>query len=535
LIYTLRQADRIAAPRPDMAETKRSRSFVIRQIFVTCLACVMLAAPAQADEAADRISLAPIATSDFLPETPEEEVWNDANSAALLAEIEALSAHGLDPAHYHLASLKAGNLTQAERDRVATDAWMSAAAHMLYGKLDPVSVKPNWTADTRDADFASVLAYALATGTITGSLEQFAPVQPDYALLKDELARLREHSALPIARVSEGAPLKPGMESARARQVQVRLIEMGLLEAETSSGQMDDATVSAVKALQAQEGLEEDGIVGAATLRALNRDDPARIDQIRANMERWRWLPADLGVRHVRANIASFDVTTYQDGVPQAIRPIIVGKPKRKTPIFSDQIEYIVFNPWWETPSSIARADKLPLFQKDPGAVKRQGFEIRDSAGRVVPPSSVDWKSYTASNFPYRIRQAPGPQNALGLVKIMFPNAHNVYLHDTPNRDLFSLKQRALSSGCLRTQDPIGLAEWLLSETEGWDRATIDQAVATGKETRADLAEPVPVHIVYFTAVPNGCGGVRYLDDIYERDGAVLNGLDARPGLLKGE
>jgi len=518
-----------------MTPIRRSRSFVIRQIIVTCLACVILAASARADEAADRMSLAPVVTSDFLSETPAGEVWNDANSAALITEIEALSAHGLEPAHYHLVSLKAGDLTQAERDRVATDAWMSAAAHVLSGKLNPVSLKPDWTADTRDADFATVLAYALATGTISGSLEQFAPIQPDYALLKAELARLRDHSARPIARVSEGDPLKPGMESARARQVQVRLIEMGLLEADTLSGQMDDATVSAVKALQAQEGLEEDGIISAATLRALNRDDQTRIDQIRANMERWRWLPADLGMRHVRANIAGFDVTTYEDGVPQAIRAIIVGNPKRKTPIFSDEIEYIVFNPWWETPSSIARADKLPLFQKDPGAVKRQGFEIRDSAGRVVPPSSVDWKSYTASNFPYRIRQAPGPQNALGQVKIMFPNAHNVYLHDTPNRDLFSLKQRALSSGCVRTKDPIGLAEWLLSDTEAWDRAAIDQAVATGKETRADLAEPVPVHIVYFTAVPNGCGGVRYLDDIYERDGAVLTGLDSDPVALKSE
>ncbi|WP_339680811.1 L,D-transpeptidase family protein [uncultured Hyphomonas sp.] len=488
-----------------------------------------------ADEVAIQPSLAPQATSNFLSNAQADQVWSDVNRAALIAELGTLSAHGLEPAHYHLARLKTDDLTAAERDQIATDAWMSAAAHMLSGKLDPVSLKPEWTADTRDADFATVLAYALATGTISGSLEQFAPIQSDYTLLKADLARLRQHSALPIARVSEGDPLKPGMESARARQVQVRLIEMGLLEADTLSGQMDDTTVSAVKALQAQEGLEEDGIVGAATLRALNRDDQTRIDQIRANMERWRWLPADLGRRHVRANIAGFDVTTYEDGVPQAIRAIIVGNPKRKTPIFSDQIDYIVFNPWWETPSSIARADKLPLFQKDPGAVKRQGFEIRDSAGRVVPPSSVDWKSYTASNFPYRIRQAPGPQNALGQVKIMFPNAHNVYLHDTPNRDLFSLKQRALSSGCVRTKDPIGLAEWLLSDTEGWDRAAIDQAVATGKETRADLAEPVPVHIVYFTAVPNGCGGVRYLDDIYERDSAVLTGLDTEPVALKSE
>ena len=152
-----------------------------------------------------------------------------------------------------------------------------------------------------------------------------------------------------------------------------------------------------------------------------------------------------------------------------------------------------------------------------------------DRSGHIVDPATIDWKTVSAANFPYRLRQAPGPQNALGQVKIMFPNPHNVYLHDTPTRGLFAERQRAFSSGCLRTQYPIDLSEWLLTDTPGWDRAAIDKAVASGKETRADLVQPIPVHILYFTAVNDGAGGIRYLDDFYQRDDAVLSGLDKLP------
>lgn len=159
----------------------------------------------------------------------------------------------------------------------------------------------------------------------------------------------------------------------------------------------------------------------------------------------------------------------------------------------------------------------------------RLGFQVLDRAGNVVDPAGIDWNALKASTFPYRLRQAPGPLNALGQVKIMFPNPHNVYLHDTPSRGLFAEQQRAFSSGCLRTQLPIDLAKWLLAETAGWDSAAVDAAVASGKETRADLAARVPVHILYLTTVSDGAGGVRYLDDIYDRDTAVLAALDAPP------
>ena len=498
-----------------------------------CLAVLVLTSlcPAALAQPAPEGELAPAATEAFIEETGETQVWSDANYDALIGALQGLEAHGLTPAHYHLTALDEARGDPARRDRLATDAWMSAAAHMLFGKLDPRTREPDWTAARRPADLAAVLAYALDSNTVATSLEQLAPIQPAYGLLKTELAGLREISAAPISKISEGPALKTGMTGPRVEELQARLVELGMLDATAASGEMDAPTIDAVETAQAAYGLDVDGVAGAATVRALNRGTQGRIDQVRVNMERWRWLPGDLGRRHLRANIAGFEVTAVEDGVAQRTHLTIVGRTYRQTPTFSDVIEYIVFNPWWETPDSLARADKLPLFKRDPGAVGRLGFQVIDRAsGKVVSPASIDWTSLSASNFPYRLRQAPGPQNALGQVKIMFPNPYTVYLHDTPSRGLFALEQRAFSAGCIRTQDPLGLSEWLLEETEGWDRAAIDKAVASGKETRAELAAGVPVHILYFTAVNDGAGGVRYLDDLYERDGPVLAGLDAPPG-----
>ncbi|MEQ9316845.1 MAG: L,D-transpeptidase family protein, partial [Henriciella sp.] len=406
--------------------------------------------------------LAPVATEQFLGDAMSDEVWNDANYDALVSAIEGLADHGLNPLHYHLEELMAARGSAKERDWLATDAWMSAAAHMLYGKLSPTSFEPDWTAARREADLAAVLAFALDSGTVASSLDQFAPIQPSYAALKAELASLRAEAETPISRVSDGPALKSGMTGPRVAELQTRFVELGLLPSEAATGTMDAATVEAVKTFQISENLDSDGVAGAATVRALNRGPEARINQVRINMERWRWLPGDLGKRHLRANIAGFEVTAYENGEPQRTHLTIVGKTYRKTPVFSDQIEYIVFNPWWETPTSLARADKLPMFKKDPGSVDRLGFQVLDGSGKQVNASTIDWNAIPAGTMPYRLRQAPGAQNALGQVKIMFPNPHNVYLHDTPTRGLFAQRQRAFSSGCLRTQDPIGLSEWLL-------------------------------------------------------------------------
>jgi murein L,D-transpeptidase YcbB/YkuD len=253
----------------------------------------------------------------------------------------------------------------------------------------------------------------------------------------------------------------------------------------------------------------------------------ASVNTIMVNLERWRWLPRDLGQRYVMANIASFQVEARQQDSVQEVHTAIFGKLTRETPVFSDSIEFIVFNPWWEVPTSIARHDKLAQFKKDPGLVKRLGYQVLDTSGHVVDPSGVDWSSLSAASFPYRLRQAPGPRNALGQVKIMFPNLYNVYLHDTPDKGLYDAEQRTFSSGCIRVGDPVGLAQWLLEDTPGWNREQVDTAIASGSELRVDLLAPIPVHIVYFTVAGDSCEGVHYLRDVYDRDGAVLKALRA--------
>ncbi len=440
---------------------------------------------------------------------------------AVIQAIESVAAHGLYPEDYHLETLKEYGTVGDDMALYALDGWMSAASHLAFGKLSPTSVEPDWTAKRwekgREADLYAHLTEALETGTLAGSLDRLAPQHAAYQSLRSEMARLLDKSGKDTAVIEPGETLRPGMASPRLRAVQARL---GIAQ----TGVYDDATQAAVLAFQSGAGLDADGLIGPATVRALNRSDQTAMDMLRVNMERWRWLPDDLGRRHVRVNIADFSVQAWRDGRVDRVHAAIVGKPFRKTPVFSDRIRYVVLNPWWETPASLARLDKLPLFQRDPAAVQRLGFQVLDRQGQAVDASTIDWKSIPAGTMPYRIRQAPGELNALGEVKIMFPNSHNVYLHDTPSRGLFAQRQRAFSSGCIRTQDPIDLTEWLLDETPGWDRARIDSALAGKRETRADLAESVPVHILYMTAVSDAAG-VRYVDDIYDRDAAVLAGL----------
>ncbi|MBK8197481.1 MAG: L,D-transpeptidase family protein [Acidobacteria bacterium] len=251
----------------------------------------------------------------------------------------------------------------------------------------------------------------------------------------------------------------------------------------------------------------------------------ARIASLRAGLERLRWLAHDAPPRQIMANIPTFEVMAFENGSETSRRAAVFGQLTRQTPEFSDAVEYVVFNPWWDVPDSIARRDKLAQFRRDPGAVSRLGYRIVDRSGNAVSPSSIDWQAVSSSAFPYHIRQAPGPANALGQVKFVFPNPDAVYLHDTPEKNLFARQVRTFSSGCIRVQDPVGLASWVLKDTPGWDDDRIAAAVASGDETKATLAAPVPIDIVYLTAIPSADGTVVYAPDIYGRDASLLEAL----------
>ena len=243
--------------------------------------------------------------------------------------------------------------------------------------------------------------------------------------------------------------------------------------------------------------------------------------QIELNMERWRWLPQTLGERYILVNIANFALDVVERGRSVLAMRVVVGKPARRTPFFSAEMTYLVLNPHWYVPPTIAIQDKLPLIRRDPGYVSRQNFKLfRHGEGGVtrVDPRSVDWSSVSARNFPYQLRQDPGPRNALGRVKFMLPNPYHVYLHDTPARELFAKTERAFSSGCIRLESPMELAEYLLKDDPQWPRQKIVASSQRGTEQVIQLPTSIPVHLLYWSAWTNEHGVVHFRKDIYDRD-----------------
>jgi murein L,D-transpeptidase YcbB/YkuD len=238
-------------------------------------------------------------------------------------------------------------------------------------------------------------------------------------------------------------------------------------------------------------------------------------------MERWRWLPQDLGNRHIIVNIADFKLSVFDNGTEILDMKAVVGKSYRRTPVFSDKMTYIVINPYWEIPPKIAVADILPHAQQDPDYPNRMHIKALIGWGKnmqILNPDEVKWQALTPHTFPYHLRQDPGPWNLLGQIKFMLPNQFNVYIHDTPSRDLFAKSARSFSSGCIRIEKPIDLAVYILSDNPKWTREQILVAIASGQEQTVALAKPVPVHVLYWTAWVSADGIIHFRDDIYQRD-----------------
>jgi murein L,D-transpeptidase YcbB/YkuD len=473
------------------------------------------------------------AVQKFYAQRDYRPAWHGPNGQTRLDQlaqaVEEIAQHGLDPTHYSLDLLGQGQRPDdgVALELIATDTYLTLAAHLLGGKLDPLSLEPDWTAIRRQRDLVAHLEQAITRDAIASSLHALAPKHAAYAILQQALAvygkAVENGGWRPI---EDGSILKLGDTSPRVLALRLRLQATGLLSDEANEpDRFDEKLEAAVAAFQRRIGLEADGVVGPLTLNELNKSPEMRVSQIRANLERWRWLPDDLGQRHIRVNIADYRLEAYRDGSVERVHDVIVGRTYRKTPVFSERISYVILNPWWETPHNLARLDKLPAFQKDPASADQLGFEILNAAGEAVPSTSIDWTRYNATHFPFRLRQSPGPHNALGKVKLMFPNPHNVYLHDTPDHEMFSRSGRAFSSGCIRVADALGLTEWVLQETPGWDRQRIDTVVESGRETRVNLGVRVPVHLLYFTAVAEPDGSLRLINDVYDRDQRLISAL----------
>lgn len=482
-------------------------------------------------------------------------VWEMADGRlrleALLQAIEGAAAHGLDPADYHMSALRAWHHAEreedsaalkADRDLLASDAFLLLASHLSSGRVVPQDFDPEWTIHTPGQDPLPLLQQADISGDVAAILASAAPAHPGYRDLKASLAELRAHAqAGPWPLVPTGLTLRPGMMDYRVPILRERLVASGDM-APSGRSEAPDAglpalaeaydgkLVEAVLQFQKRHGLEPDGIVGRHTYAALNIPADERIRQVELNLERWRWLPADLGRRHVLVNVAGYDYRLVEDGEERLYGRTIVGRAYRSTPVFSDAIRYLVFNPTWTVPRRLAVEDKLPQIREDPDFLRREGFRVYAGWSRdaeEVFPEFIDWHSLSKNNFPYRLVQDPGGANALGRVKFLFPNKYDIYLHDTPSRSLFNRADRAYSSGCIRVEHPLTLAEYLLEGEPGWGRTRIERTLEGAAERWVTLREPVPVHLLHWTAWRDPDGRLQFRGDLYGRDARLAAALDA--------
>ena len=463
----------------------------------------------------------------------------------VLETVARADAEGLESDDYHLDPLGAladqvvsGTATAAERvdlELLLTDAWLTLGSHLLQGRVNPSTVEAEWLANRRRADMGALLEAALAEGDPGSALARLRPSQPEYDRLRDKLAELRAVAAEGgWGTVPDGPTLHPGDDAPRVPALRVRLAAGGdLPKADANASTLfDDGLREAVVRFQTRHGLDADGEVGPRTLQALAVPVEARIRQVRVNLERWRWLPEELGARHVRVNIADYRVEVWDSGSVGLEMRAVVGRAYRQTPMFSGQMSHLVLAPYWHVPPGIAANDKLPELQRNPGYLAAQRMSLlAQGTGQPVDPASVDFGALSGAEFnrSYRIRQDPGPLNALGQVKFMFPNVHNVYLHDTPSRELFGRAERAFSSGCVRLERPLELAEYLLAGRPEWSPERIRTAAQASSETTVRFATPIPVHILYWTSFVDVEGRVHFRPDLYERDARVQRGLDAEP------
>jgi len=458
-----------------------------------------------------------------------------------IARLEQAHLDGLFPRDYQPDYLKklmresrrGDALAKAYAELTFTTFFLRYASDLNTGRFVPQKIDPDLFIPHRRLNEVGALKLLAKYGDASRALEALQPSNPHYRALRGLVKRYHR-----IVRaggwgdpVPPGPTLKPGMRDARIPAIRARLVRMGDLKPYAPADpQLYDRTLAeGVKRFQRRHGLNDEGIIGKLTLMQLNIPASERLRQIIVNMERWRWMPQKLGRNHLLVNIAAFEMDRVAKGkVAERIR-VIVGKKYHATPVFSKRLRYIVFNPTWTVPQSIARKEMLPRLQKDPLHYAAD-FDVLQN-GRKLDWASIDWTQYSPDRpLPFTFRQHPGPKNALGRVKFMLPNRHAIYLHDTPARGLFARSTRAFSHGCIRVHRPLKLAATLLKGYKDWNRAKIDAIIATLKTTRVNLpkSRQWPVHIMYATSFARN-GRVHFRPDIYGRDRKLYNALFAKP------
>lgn len=487
----------------------------------------------------------------------------------LLASLRQGDVHGLSLRDYDFPRLEAlraqaeheieigsdnAPARLADLDLVYSYTFLSHAIHLTQGRVVPAELGAEWHTEPRSIDMAELLPET--PGGVENALQRLVPHHPQYSRLlaaRERYRQIVERGGWP--EIPQGPMPEVGASGPQVAALRIRLAAEGDL-ADTAGEELDEALVEALKRFQARHGLEPDGKLGDATRAALAVSAAERLRTLELNLERWRWTSGDFGDRYVAVNIPDFRMWVQEgDERPLEMR-VIVGKRMNRTPVFSDTMTHLVLNPSWYVPESISEAEILPQIREDPGYARRKGYEITrvtEDGGTVVDPSEVTgdsatqasddtpWWSFarrdeddgerdrSSETAQYRVRQLPGPANSLGEIKFMFPNEHNIYLHDTPADSLFDRTNRDFSHGCVRIERPLDFARYLLRESEDWSPERIEEALAGGAEQRVDLPEPLPVHLLYWTAWVDGDGTVHFREDLYGHDQRLARALKKEP------
>jgi L,D-transpeptidase YcbB len=480
--------------------------------------------------------------------------WIDGRSPrpqmdALIRAVHAVDREGLDPELYSAALLdqrkqeaSKGFLTSKgfnPREAVAMDVWLTSlylrlAADLANGVSDLAHTDPAWKISPERFDPVPRLEAALRDNRVAESLFELTPTHRDYRALQKVLMDYRKQaSAGGWPQVPTNLHLAAGEPSLQVPLLAGRLAASGDYTGKVPrpgrAAVYDRELQEAVKRFQSRHGLKNDGIAGQALASGLNVPIDKRIHQIELNLERWRWLPRDLGDQYILVNIPEMRLEVWERGaVPLSMR-VVVGKPDTPTPIFNDEMTYVVFAPYWNVPTDIVQKETLPAVLRDPGFLSRMNMEVVDAAGAEVHPESIDLDRPDQ----YRFRQRPGTSNALGLVKFMFPNQFNVYLHDTPADSLFERASRSLSHGCVRVEQPEKLAAYVLRDQPEWTAEKIRQAMHGAEERVVKLRRHIPVYLGYWTSRVSPDGVVQFRQDVYGVEGRLSAKLAQRLERMK--
>jgi murein L,D-transpeptidase YcbB/YkuD len=462
---------------------------------------------------------------DFAPAWDPRDGGPD-RATLLLRALVTAETHGLDPARYHVDAIRARQASSngghaAELDLLLTAAFLGYARDVRAGRLPPGRRDPDWGIPAPPFDAVSALIQGIRQpATFPALLASLPPPGKDYGRLVEALRRYRALAARSDwPRVPPGVPLRPGDDDARVAAVRARLAAQDEVVAGVPATLFDDRLEEAVRRFQARHGLAADGIVGEATVRALNVPASDRTRQITLNLERWRWLPRDLGPRYVTVNAADATLRVVEDDRTVLTSRVVVGDLKHPTPVVQARLDAVILNPKWNLPTSIAAREILPRLRENRRYLAENDIVIMERRESDPFGFAVDWSVISAEAFPFRLQQQPGPDNPLGRIKFDVPNRFDVYLHDTPTRTLFARPRRTGSHGCIRVERADELAAHVLADETGrWTPERLEEAIAGGGSPRIPVARPLPVYILYWTAFVGPGGLVQFRDDVYGRD-----------------